>query len=65
MMVGYENIGEMPVLLCKGSEDGGCFRRVDRRRCAISAVMDEDAEIVGETHKLMNFEHAQGPCEQR
>ncbi len=57
MMMGHENIGEPPVLFGERFEDRRRIRRIDRRGRAAFGRMDQHAEIVGKTQKLMDFQH--------
>jgi hypothetical protein len=46
VMVGHQDVGELPAGLLQRGLDGRGFRRVDRRGCAARRVVDQHAVIV-------------------
>src|SRR5579871_2217651 len=55
MMMGDQNVGELPALALQRCDDRSRFRCVDRGGCAARAVMDQIAEIVVEAGEGTDF----------
>ena len=55
MMVGDENVGELPAGFLQRGLDGRCLRRIDRRRRAGCRIVYEDAVIILQAAEQMGL----------
>jgi hypothetical protein len=55
MMMGDQNIVQLPFSRRERGQDRARLGRVDRRRRARARIMDEDSEIILEAQELVNM----------
>ena len=55
MIMGGQNMGQLPAFVGKSLLYGGGFRSIDRCRQIVDRIMNQDTKIVAQARKLVNI----------